>query len=162
MFPRRSRRVSNSLMKSNHIRKYHLSFRSNKKSSQESVVIHKKHWCHKRGEYSFLKTIKAQEVLPEQLDADTYETEPLFFGYSNGKVHSWWFRTWTIGCCSSYIDTRSWGTNSYDRIWPDGMIHAWVGQKRYGSYTSLVSLSGQFTITHMERGGTFVQNYHTR
>ena len=62
-------------MKSNHIRKYHLLFRSKNKSSQESIVIHKKHWCHKRSEYCFLKTIKAKEVLPAQLDADSIRTK---------------------------------------------------------------------------------------
>ena len=52
--------------------RYHLKFRK-KKDAQESIVIHKKHWAHKKGVYAFLHDIPSHEPLPahQELPADS-------------------------------------------------------------------------------------------
>ena len=44
--------------------KFKIKFRS-KKDHQQSIVIHHKHWKHKRGAYEFIKNIKSAEEYPE-------------------------------------------------------------------------------------------------
>lgn len=44
--------------------RFDLKFRS-KKDEQESLVIHKKHWAHKKGVYAFLHEIPSHEPLPD-------------------------------------------------------------------------------------------------
>jgi hypothetical protein len=44
--------------------KFKIKFRS-KKDKQQSIVIHHKHYKHKKGNYGFIKDIKTAETLPE-------------------------------------------------------------------------------------------------
>jgi transposase len=50
---------------------FKLGLRSRKTAFQESIVIHHKHWKHKRGEYAFLNKIRSAEPLPEELGYDS-------------------------------------------------------------------------------------------
>jgi len=45
-------------------KKFKISFKS-KKEKKDSIVIHKKHWKHKRGDYAFVKNMLFAEKLPE-------------------------------------------------------------------------------------------------
>lgn len=49
---------------------FDIKLRKKKLCSSESIVIHAKHWKHKRGEFAFLKQIKACQQLPSKLDYD--------------------------------------------------------------------------------------------
>eukprot|EP01085_Mycamoeba_gemmipara_P003949 Mycagemm_TRINITY_DN10268_c0_g1::TRINITY_DN10268_c0_g1_i2::g.3949::m.3949 type:complete len:630 gc:universal TRINITY_DN10268_c0_g1_i2:1945-56(-) len=57
--------------KKNDKKAFKMGFRSRKYAFQESIVVHHKHWKHKRGEYAFLNKIRSAEPLPEELGYDS-------------------------------------------------------------------------------------------
>lgn len=66
-------KTSKALVRAGHAKKFEVSFRS-RKAEQQSLVVHKKHWAHRRGDYADVfgaSVLRGHQRLPEKLESDS-------------------------------------------------------------------------------------------